>query len=56
MAVFGINDAVTMTCTDSGIGKMVMMTWKLKFKAPDSHSSHVPIGHFMVQGIHLTNS
>jgi hypothetical protein len=25
---------------------MAPMTWKLKFEAPYSHSSHVPIGHF----------
>ena len=41
-----MHDAVTIKCADGGIGKMALMTWKLKFKAPYSHSSHIPIGHF----------
>jgi hypothetical protein len=56
MAAFGVNNAVTMRCADSGIAKTVPMKWKLKFKSPYSHSSRIPIGHFMVQGIDLPNS
>ena len=46
MATFGANDAVTTRCANGGIGKTAHITWKLKFKAPYSHSSHIPIGRF----------